>query len=285
MSKIYNDIEANSVYDYIYKWLLEDIRQYYEIRSEGFQCGDFDINEYMRFMYDDFFEYIKEVEKFAEIFKDDFYLNEDFCDIFPQICFANISENQRPNGFLVNFVNNLTFKRALKIIDKISFHFGEATTMDYDGKEHIRIWNNIEELPQYKQDICHTINSMIGAIKDTVNFRIRMDIEDIGEDIKECIEGFKRAFGDDVENLLLKDESILHAVIIALNRKLLNCSLNEAGEELGKLLYNAGVNYMHYNDNKSPVEVEPFNIWNETSALCDRNKTPKKEQKAKGARI
>lgn len=283
MSKIYNGIEANTVGDYAYKWVLENIRQDYEIQGE-----DFDIDEYIRTMtYDNFFEYRREAEEFAEIFKDDFDLDENFRDIFPQFCFVKISENQRPNGFLVNFINNLTFKRALKIIDKISFYFGgELTTMDYDGKEHIRIWNgNIERFPQYKQDICHTINCMIGSIKDAVNFTIGLYRENIREDIEECIRGFKRVFGDDVEFLCLKDEAILHAAIIALDRKLLNCSLNEAGEELAKLLYNAGVNYMYANNNKSPVEIEPFNIWNETSALCDRNETPKKEQKAKGARI
>lgn len=286
MNSIYIPMEANSVYDYVYKWLLDDIRQDCQIHGE-----DFDIDEYMRIVsYDDFFSYRKEAEEFANTYKDDYDLNQYFSDIFYENCFSRISENQRPNGFLVNFINNLTFERALKIVGKFSFWQGDSfdtASVYYNHKKHKKLYNlyKFGELPQYRQDICHTINAMIGSIKDTVNFTIRNYIEDIREDIEECIEGFKEVFGDDVENLFLKDEAILHAVIIALDRKLLECPLNEAGEELARLLYNAGINHMYSNDNKHPVDIESFDIRNETLALCDRNETPKKKQKAKGARI
>lgn len=282
MSKIYNGIEAKSVYDYAYKWAMGEIKQNYEIFADEV----LDIDELIplkAIIHDGFFEYQDEAEEFANIFKDDEDLDENFRDFFTQMC-GRIYENQPPNGFLVSFINNLTFKRAVEIIDKISFYYNgwDITAICYNGKEHMKLrsfTDEYEKLPQYKQDICHSIGSMRCSVKEAINYTMNLFFEDLINDIDICLIGFKEVFGDDVEHLYLTDADIIYATIFAIDKKMLNCSLSDGGKELAKLVYQQGIDFMFKNDNKHPVDIESFDIVNEISALYENNQNQTKKRK------
>lgn len=107
--------------------------------------------------------------------------------------------------------------------------------------------------------------------KDIVEFQNAANLiyKEAFDEIEDDIQAFKDVFGDDFESLNLSDVVILDNIQEAKKSALVFANVNSSvGEQLARLVYEAGVSFMYSQNTKSLEEMsESFDLYSERVGL------------------
>ena len=115
------------------------------------------------------------------------------------------------------------------------------------------------------------LNKELSLEKDIVEFQnaVNLIYKEAFDEIEDDIQAFKDVFGDDFENLNLSDVVILDNIQETKKSALVFANVDSSvGEQLARLVYEAGVSFMYSQNTKSLEEMsESFDLYSERVGL------------------